>query len=474
VDPRTLAPRRAAGQNVPVPTAPPPLLTRSGLAPQLAVALELGRALLDLLLGPLRLAVYLLRRRELRAELAADLASSTAPGAAPPWKAIEGGELRLFLSCAEPSGELHARNLLRTVGREAAARGTVVHWSGLGGPGLATLGLEVVGDPVARAAMGFGVIGALPFYLRLLVAAARELRDRRPDALVAVDSPALHVPLGHLARRYGVPVVHFVTPQYWAWAPWRVGGYRRAVDRALSILPFEPRWFARHGVPAAHVGHPIADALATVPRNPDPDRGTTLALLPGSRASVIARNLPWMLARVARLRERRPDLRVVLPHERGEVEGAVRDLVAAAGAQEWAELRFGGLHAALAEARAAFSVSGTVLLDLLHHRLPTVVVYRLPSRLEAALAGQVLTVPYFSSVNLLTGRETFPEYCFAGDGPEAAVEAALERLWADREARRACAAELELAAARLGGPGSIERAAAWVLATASAEGGGRG
>src|SRR5438874_10358663 len=108
-----------------------------------------------------------------------------------------------------------------------------------------------------------------------------------------------------IAQRYGVRTVHFVTPQYWAWAPWRVHAYARTVDRALSILPFEPAWFARRGVRVAHVGHPLLDELE-LSRSPPDSMGTAraptsgspareLVLLPGSRAGVIARNLPWML-----------------------------------------------------------------------------------------------------------------------------------------------------------------------------------
>ena len=65
-----------------------------------------------------------------------------------------------------------------------------------------------------------------------------------------VDSPALHVPMARMAHRMGVPTWHFIAPQFWGWAPWRVGRYRRHVERALTILPFEPHWYARHRVAA--------------------------------------------------------------------------------------------------------------------------------------------------------------------------------------------------------------------------------
>lgn len=431
-------------------------------SPTLAVAGELGRALVDLMLLPFRSASYSMQRRALEGALAGDLATQVQPDAGPPVTALPTEPLRIFVSAAEHSGELHAAGWVRALRRELDAAGAPSPiLRGLGGARLEAEGVELVGRPVERSAMGFDVLSALPYYLGLLREAARELADFRPHLCLPVDSPALHVPLGRLARNRGARVVHFVTPQYWGWAPWRVAGYREAVDLALTILPFERSWFARHRVAAAHVGHPLLDRLSNEPDGSDEEG--VLVLLPGSRESVVARNLPWMLARVARLRQASPELRVVVPAGATGQGALVERCLEEAGASDWAAVGGGELHETLAGARAAFSVSGTVLLDLLHHRLPTVVLYRLSNPRQAFLYRHFLTVPHFASVNLLAGRELLPEFCFAGEGPHAAVEEALERAWSDADWRRECRAGLEEAAQRLGPPGALARAARQAL-----------
>jgi len=441
---------------------------RRGLPPALAVAGELGRALVAVPALPLHGGAYLARRARLRREARDDLAAQAQPAAAPAALALPDRPLRIFVSCAEPSGERHGVSLvdsLRAVLAEHGAPPPVL--AGLGGDLLADRGVDVVGDPVGRASMGFDVgPGALPFYLRLLTAAARRLRSEAFDLVLPVDSPALHVPLGRLARGYGRRVAHFVTPQYWGWAPWRVAGYRRAVDLALTILPFEPPWFERHGVHAAHVGHPLLDALEGEPDGRDP--AGPLALLPGSRSGVIDRNLPWMLAAVERLRARVGAVDVVLPHDRGEHTHRLAHHVQRAGATRWVSIESGGLHDALARCRGALSVSGTVLLDLLHHRLPTVVVYRLARRRQVWLYRHFLTSPWFASINLLAGREVVPEFCFRGDGPAEEVGSALERCYKDEAWRARCAEGMEEAARRLGAPGAARRAALQAVALAAA------
>lgn len=361
-----------------------------------------------------------------------------------------------FLSSAEPSGEIHALSFAHHLNAGPAAPPLI----GFGGQRSSDAGIEIVGDPVSQARMGLGVVGALPFYLRLLTAAARAFRERRPSVLVMVDSPALHLPLARIAKRYGVPSVHFVTPQYWGWAPWRVRGYARAVDRALAILPFEPTWFREQGVQVELVGHPLQDALEQVPRKPSDPNGNRLVILCGSRGSVIDRNLPWMLPIAQELAEQHPGLELVLPQSEDRHIERIREHLRAAGAIDQVRVEVGQLHESIAGARAALSVSGTVLLDLLHHRIPTVVVYRLTSRVEAWLGRHALLVPYFSSINLLAGEEACPEFSFLGDGPREAVTLALKGLWEAGAARDNCVAGLERAAERLGPPGAVPRAVA--------------
>jgi len=372
----------------------------------------------------------------------------------------------LFLSAAEASGELHAANLARAL-RDACERAGALapRLVVLGGARLEAAGVELVGRPVERAQMGLsGVSANLGYWLGMVKDCARAFGREHPNVFVPVDSPALHVPLARIAHSYGIPVVHFVTPQYWGWAPWRARSYARAVDRALSILPFEPAWFERAGVRAAHVGHPLQDALVGVPAGRPAQDARALVVLPGSRVGVVEQNLPWMLAVLADVRAELSGAELVVAHEDAALESLLSGLVARSGVPG-VRLALGDLHGTLARARAAFSVSGTVLLDLLHQRLPAVVLYRLGSAREEWLGRHFLSVPWFSSVNLLADAEAYPEFSFHGAGPRGEVGAALVRCYNDESWRKLCATRLELAAGRLGGPGACARAARHVLAS---------
>lgn len=434
-----------------VASAPPSTVRR-------AVRGELARAGGNALLLPVRAAGFLARAPGLRRDMAGALAAHAEVEDAPLPAALPARPLRLFVAAAEASGERHSVRLIETLRSELARLGApapeILAW---GGTRTADLGVERLGDPLARAAMGLDPLRSLPFYVRLLEDTGARLTAFQPDLCIPVDSPALHVPLCRVLARAGLATLHLVAPQYWAWAPWRVRAYRPAVTRALTILPFEKAWFAARGVAAAHVGHPALDGLPPAPPPDDPAR-RTLVLLPGSRSSVIARNLPWMLARAAELLERHPGLELVLPHEDRARGAELEQHLARSPVAGRVRLALGDLHGELARARAALAVSGTIQIDLLHHRLPTAVLYRVDGAFGSLVARHLLTVPWFSVVNLVAGAPVFREACFHGDGPRAEFLAELELALFDGPWRAAKVRALDAAARRLGPPGAVLRA----------------
>ena len=162
--------------------------------------------------------------------------------------------MRIFVSAGEPSGDLHAANLIRSLrGRFPDAQ-----FVGYGGARMAEAGASLLYPLADLAVMWFlNVLINLVTFIRLIVRADRYFRDERPDAVVLVDYPGLHWWIARRAKARGIPVFYFVPPQLWAWAGWRVRKVRRYVDQVLCSLPFEPAWYHARGVAeAVYVGHP--------------------------------------------------------------------------------------------------------------------------------------------------------------------------------------------------------------------------
>jgi len=433
------------------------------LKPTLAVARETGAALADLALALprhlLALARVPARRREFEG-LGADPLPPVSDGAAParPLR-------RVLLSCGDVSGEAHALRLVEALRR----RHPDPELAGFGGARLEAAGMEVWQPLADLNVMGFRDVAAqLPLFFGCVHRFAAELRQRPPDAVVLVDYPGLNRHLLRLSARAGVPVVDYIAPQLWAWAPWRVRDFRRA-DRLLTILPFEGDWYRARGARPEYVGHPLGDGLAqaaaaeAAPPDLDPER-RWVGLLPGSRKSEVRENLPLMLQAAAELRRRQPGLGFVLPHLRAERWPLIDALLADAPVEV---VRAPGcFHAVLPRLRAAWVASGTALLEVAAHEVPPVLVYRLGSRLADWLSRHALAVPAVGSLNLMAGDRLVPEHVGRALDPAALARDLEHRL--DGPGREAYLEQLAPLLPRFGQPGAARRAAAAVEQAAAA------
>jgi lipid-A-disaccharide synthase len=370
--------------------------------------------------------------------------------------------MRLFVSAGEPSGDLHGANLIRSLRQQRPDLDVL----GFGGERMAATGCRLLYPLCDLALVGFvPVLANLPQFYRTLGLAWQAFRQQRPDAVVLIDYPGFHWWLAGCARRHGIPVVYFVPPQLWAWAGWRARKMRRLVDRVLCNLPFEPEWYARRRVPACYVGHPYFDELhgqrldgaflAEQRARP----GTVVALLPGSRDQELRHNLPSLLRAAALIHARRPDVRFLAACLRPEHARAVAGRLGRGGPP--VEAHAGRAPEIIQLAHSCLSVSGSVSLELLYRGKPSVVLYRhhWPGVLAARL---LMRCPYISLVNLLAGRELFPEYLAWRCVAEPMAGHVLHWLH-DRAAYEALCGELAALRDRVALPGACERAAGAVL-----------
>ena len=375
--------------------------------------------------------------------------------------------MRIFLSAGEPSGDLHGANLIKALHR----LDPTIEFVGFGGEGMEATGCRLLYPLCRLAVMWFlRVLLKFPIFFRLLAQADRSFRQERPDAVVLIDYPGFNWWVARRAYSHGIPVFYFVPPQLWAWAGWRVHKMRWFVKHVLCNLPFEEAWYGQRGVAAKYIGHPYFDALAgqqldaAFVAEQAKKPGPIIALLPGSRDQEIKRNLDTMLAAVVRIQAARPDTRFVAaclrPDQRQLVEDRLR--AAALSAEAWT----GHMPEILHLAHACIAVSGSVGLELLYHGKPAVVVYRI-RWIDLKVSRLFMTCPYISLVNLLAGKELFPE--FLTDRCEAAAISGLILRWlndpvAYREVRNELAALKEGVAQ----PGACDRAAKFILNMLSA------
>jgi len=287
---------------------------------------------------------------------------------------------RFAMVAGEASGDLLAGLLLGGL----KARWPSLQTFGIGGPKMGAHGFDAWWPHEKLAVRGY--VEVLRHY-REIVGIRTRLGDRllldRPDAFIGVDAPDFNLDLETRLKSQGIKAIHFVSPSIWAWRGKRVEKMHHAVDHVLCLFPFEPALYAKHGIAATYVGHPLADAIPLdVPREASRaalglgEDDPVVALLPGSRRSEIQYIAPRVLAAAAELQVRRPDTRFVLPVAPGLRE-RIEPLVRQHAANAKIQLLDGRSHEALAACDVAIVASGTATLEAALFKRPMVIAYNM-------------------------------------------------------------------------------------------------
>jgi lipid-A-disaccharide synthase len=387
--------------------------------------------------------------------------------------------LRLFLVAGEESGDRLGGALMAAV--KAVAPGPVA-FRGIGGRAMAEQGLHSLFPLHDIAVNGFSAIPArLPRILRRIREAADAVIATGPDLLVIIDSPDFTHRVARRVRATAphIPIVDYVSPTVWAWRPGRAAAMRRYIDHVLALLPFEPEAHRRlGGPPCTYVGHPLAEAVATLRPGPaDAARRTAdpplLLVLPGSRGGEVRRHLDVFGQAAGRVRDQFGAADFVLPTvphlaERvchGVANWPVAPRIVVDPEEKWAAFR---------QARAALAASGTVTLELALAQVPTVLAYKV-TLLEEIIARAMIKVKMVGLANIILGEMAMPEL-LQHDATAENLAAALLAITPDSPARqRQCEAFARLdAIMEIGRAVPSERAAAAIVEMARSGRGAHG
>jgi len=363
------------------------------------------------------------------------------------------GQQEIFIVAGETSGDLHGA----AVASEIAERLPGVPLAGIGGVRMESAGVQLVERAERLAVMGFvEVLRHVPDHWRLMRKLEARLKSGKVGLLILIDYPGFNLRLAERARRAGVPVLYYVTPQVWAWGARRLPRIARVVTRAAVIFEFEEQLLRSHGVDVTFVGHPLLDRARDLPDREAardslglPQDVPVLAMFPGSRLQEIDRHLDAFVATARELERRVPGLKVIVSVAPGIELDPVRCPYPMAHKASFQVLR---------AATAALCKSGTTTLEAAVADCPLVVAYR-TSGWTYAIARRVVRIPFIGLVNIVAGREVAREFVQDALVPADVADALQPLLDESSEERSRARAGLGEVRSKLGTPGAAARVA---------------
>ncbi len=282
---------------------------------------------------------------------------------------------------------------------------------------------------------------SLPELLRIRSGLAAQLLADKPDLFIGVDAPDFNLGLEGRLKRAGIPTVHFVSPSIWAWRAGRLRSIGRAVDRMLTVFPFEAALYEEAGIEATYVGHPLADEMPLAPDREAAraqlrlaDSSTAIALLPGSRQGELRAHADLFIDTARCLAASREAVRFFVPLATRETREYFESRLYAREAGELdLTILFGHARLAMQAADCALVASGTATLEGALARCPMVITYKVPALTYRLMMRKAL-LPYVGLPNILAGEFIVPELLQEHATPENLEQALVN--WLDHKVAR--------------------------------------
>ena len=325
--------------------------------------------------------------------------------------------IRIGIVAGEASGDILGSSLMQAIKSKYAD----VTFEGVGGPLMIAEGFNSHFPMDRLSVMGFvEPLKRLPELLRLRRGLKKHFISSPPDLFIGIDSPDFTLNIELALRNKGILTAHYVSPSVWAWRQGRVKKIAKAVDRMLTLLPFEAEFYHQHNIPVTFVGHPLADKFSieldqlaiqkqaardTLSLDDD---ATIVALLPGSRGGEV-KMLGQSFIETARwCLHQRADLKFVIPAANDQRRQQLEALLQEHGNGLPITLVNGQSQKVMAAADIVLMASGTATLEALLLKKPMVVAYRLAA-FSYFIVSRLVKLPYFSLPNLLAGEAMIPE-----------------------------------------------------------------
>ncbi len=323
----------------------------------------------------------------------------------------------VMIIAGEASGDLHGSKLVMAMRKSNDS----LFFCGIGGQALKNAGVRILVDASELAVVG--ITEAFPKIISLvkgMTIAKRLLKTLHPDLLILIDFPDFNLHIAASAKKLGIPILYYISPQVWAWRSGRIKKIGNLVDHVAVILPFEEDLYLDHKIPVTFVGHPLLDidhppADEILKRSAE--NRSIIGLLPGSRDREIARHLSVMLDAAQDLVKRSNDLKFII-----SIASSVKRKYVEAIAEGYRdkvnfELLSDNVNKVLEKCGFVIAASGTVTLEAAIYGVPMVIIYKM-SPISYWLGRAMAKVKNIGLVNLIEGKEIVPELLQGKASPE--------------------------------------------------------
>jgi lipid-A-disaccharide synthase len=366
----------------------------------------------------------------------------------------------------EASGDLHGAKLMSAI----TAQLPDTKFFGVGGKNMAAKGCEILIPGEELAVMGIvEIVGHLPVILNAFNKLKREFYgSNKPDALVLIDFPEFNLRLARQAKKAGIPVLYYVSPQVWAWRRGRVKKIAAVVDSLAAIFPFEPAFYDGQDILVKYVGHPLLDEFEEAgncqnlrPRLQIAQNKKVVGLFPGSRHNELRYMLDTLVESAQLIFDKEPEAHFLVPVANTLSRADIQSRFPTELPVSFIESDDATIYDVASSCDTILTVSGTVTLQIALVGTPMAIFYKV-SPLTYSIGKRLINVDHAGLANIVAGARIVPEFIQDMATPQNLADEAL-RVLSDSRYASDMRSALENVHTKLGEPGCSARVAEMLL-----------
>jgi len=318
-------------------------------------------------------------------------------------------EDKILIVTGEPSGDLHAGNLVK----ELLNLKPNLKILAVGSENLKKAGADIFYDIKDLAVFGFfDVLKKLPKFIYLKKLILKVIKEEKPKLIILVDFAGFNLRLAKVINKT-LPIIYYISPQVWASRAGRIKTIKKYISKMIVFFKFEEELYRKEKIEVDFVGHPLLEIVkSSIPKEEflkklgfSPIKNT-IALLPGSRAQEIKNILPIMLKVASYINKEIPSQFLIvksLQIEEKMYTEKIKDLNLEIKVVE------GKNYDCLGASDFALVCSGTATLETAIMGVPFFIIYKM-NLLNYLLYRPQVKIPYIGMVNIIAKRKIIPEF----------------------------------------------------------------
>lgn len=318
-------------------------------------------------------------------------------------------EDKILIVTGEPSGDLHAGNLVK----ELLNLKPNLKILAVGSENLKKAGADIFYDIKDLAVFGFfDVLKKLPKFIYLKKLILKVIKEEKPKLIILVDFAGFNLRLAKVINKT-LPIIYYISPQVWASRAGRIKTIKKYISKMIVFFKFEEELYRKEKIEVDFVGHPLLEIVkSSIPKEEflkklgfSPIKNT-IALLPGSRAQEIKNILPIMLKVASYINKEIPSQFLIvksLQIEEKMYTEKIKDLNLEIKVVE------GKNYDCLGASDFALVCSGTATLETAIMGVPFFIIYKM-NLLNYLLYRPQIKIPYIGMVNIIAKRKIIPEF----------------------------------------------------------------